>query len=197
VRRKAQDALPDKQLDNLDKVLVSADHLLGLINTILDIAKIEAGRMDVQPATFGPTRYGKIVVASGGNTPIVISGCANRAFGVAITRSPNAASSAPPPIAGPFTTHITGFELSSIPRNTEWNASPIWNTPSDVYSPTSIPPQNILHAESSTISFTSSRSATHAIPSASSRSIGSFNRLWSGRFNVMCVTPASTLCFTN
>jgi PAS domain S-box-containing protein len=54
VRRKAQGALPDKQLDNLDKVLASADNLLGLINTILDIAKIEAGRMDVQPATFSP-----------------------------------------------------------------------------------------------------------------------------------------------
>lgn len=52
VRRKASDALPEKQLDNLDKVLLSAEHLLGLINTILDIAKIEAGRMDVQPNSF-------------------------------------------------------------------------------------------------------------------------------------------------
>ncbi len=54
VQRKAMDSLPAKQLDNLDKVLASADHLLGLINTILDIAKIEAGRMDVQPTTFDP-----------------------------------------------------------------------------------------------------------------------------------------------
>jgi signal transduction histidine kinase len=54
VRRKAQGALPDKQLENLDKVLTSAEHLLGLINTVLDIAKIEAGRMDVQHTTFSP-----------------------------------------------------------------------------------------------------------------------------------------------
>ena len=54
VRRRAADSLPEKQVDNLDKVLVSAEHLLGLINTILDIAKIEAGRMDVQVATFDP-----------------------------------------------------------------------------------------------------------------------------------------------
>jgi signal transduction histidine kinase len=52
VRRKSGEALPQKQVENLDKVLVSADHLLRLINTVLDIAKIEAGRMDVQPTTF-------------------------------------------------------------------------------------------------------------------------------------------------
>jgi PAS domain S-box-containing protein len=52
VRRKAEGALPGKQLENLDKVLSSGEHLLGLINTVLDIAKIEAGRMDVQPSTF-------------------------------------------------------------------------------------------------------------------------------------------------
>jgi len=52
VRRKGAEALPQKQVENLDKVLVSADHLLRLINTVLDIAKIEAGRMDVQPTTF-------------------------------------------------------------------------------------------------------------------------------------------------
>jgi GAF domain-containing protein len=52
VRRKAEGALPEKQIDNLDKVLNSADHLLSLINTVLDIAKIEAGRMDVLAADF-------------------------------------------------------------------------------------------------------------------------------------------------
>jgi PAS domain S-box-containing protein len=52
VRRKAEGVLPDKQTDNLDKVLTSADHLLNLINTVLDIAKIEAGRMDVLAANF-------------------------------------------------------------------------------------------------------------------------------------------------
>lgn len=52
VKRKGVDSLPGKQINNLDKVLVSADHLLMLINTILDIAKIEAGRMDVQANSF-------------------------------------------------------------------------------------------------------------------------------------------------
>jgi len=48
VRRKSSGVLPDKQIENLDKVLSSGEHLLKLINTVLDIAKIEAGRMDAQ-----------------------------------------------------------------------------------------------------------------------------------------------------
>ncbi len=52
VRRKAEGVLPEKQTENLDKVLLSAEHLLNLINTVLDIAKIEAGRMDVLAANF-------------------------------------------------------------------------------------------------------------------------------------------------
>jgi signal transduction histidine kinase/CheY-like chemotaxis protein len=52
VKRKADGVLPEKQIENLDKVLTSSEHLLGLINTVLDIAKIEAGRLDVIPGKF-------------------------------------------------------------------------------------------------------------------------------------------------
>ncbi len=52
VRRKTEGLVPEKQTENLDKVLTSAEHLLSLINTVLDIAKIEAGRMDVIAANF-------------------------------------------------------------------------------------------------------------------------------------------------
>jgi len=72
VRRKAQGALPEKQTDNLDKVLVSAEHLLGLINTVLDIAKIEAGRMDVQAANFSPAQLLDMCTTTA--TPLLKSG---------------------------------------------------------------------------------------------------------------------------
>jgi signal transduction histidine kinase/HAMP domain-containing protein len=52
VRRKAEGLLPGRQLENLDKALRSADHLHGLINDVLDIAKIEAGRLDVLVSAF-------------------------------------------------------------------------------------------------------------------------------------------------
>jgi adenylate cyclase len=52
VMRRAKDVLPAKQHDNLGKILTSAEHLLSLINTVLDLSKIEAGRVDVHAAAF-------------------------------------------------------------------------------------------------------------------------------------------------
>jgi len=41
-----------KQADYVDDVLSSGQHLLNLINDILDLAKVEAGRMELQRTTF-------------------------------------------------------------------------------------------------------------------------------------------------
>jgi PAS domain S-box-containing protein len=51
VLSKAGPSLEPRQADNLRKVLASADALLRLINDILDLSKIEAGRMEVHAET--------------------------------------------------------------------------------------------------------------------------------------------------
>jgi signal transduction histidine kinase len=55
VMRRSQSVLPARQYENLEKILLSAEHLLMLINDILDLAKIEAGRLEVRRAEVDMT----------------------------------------------------------------------------------------------------------------------------------------------
>ena len=52
VMRRSRDVLEPRQYENLEKILVSAEHLLSLINDVLDLAKVEAGRTEVYPMEF-------------------------------------------------------------------------------------------------------------------------------------------------
>ncbi len=52
VLRRSGEQLPEVQQENLKKVLASSDHLLNLINDLLDLSKIEAGRMEVFTGNF-------------------------------------------------------------------------------------------------------------------------------------------------
>ncbi len=52
IQRRAGSLLPERHQENLTKIQHSADHLLDLINGIMDLAKIEAGRMDVNVERF-------------------------------------------------------------------------------------------------------------------------------------------------
>jgi len=59
-----------RQQDYLASVLSSAGHLLQLINDVLDLAKVEAGKMSFEPASFNPEKAIKEVCA-------VVHGLAN------------------------------------------------------------------------------------------------------------------------
>jgi PAS domain S-box-containing protein len=50
VMRRSKEQLEPKQYENLEKILSSGQHLLQLINAILDLAKVEAGRVEVTAA---------------------------------------------------------------------------------------------------------------------------------------------------
>ena len=52
VHRKAKGQLDARQVDNLERVLHSSEILMALINDILDLSKIEAGRLEVQAEAF-------------------------------------------------------------------------------------------------------------------------------------------------
>jgi signal transduction histidine kinase len=64
VLRKIEGQIENAQKENLHKVLVSAEHLLKLINGLLDLAKIEAGRMEVYAETFKIDEVVRIATAT-------------------------------------------------------------------------------------------------------------------------------------
>jgi len=64
VLRRTEGKIEQLQKDNLQKVLVSSEHLLSLINELLDLAKIEAGRMEVYAENFKLEEVVRIATAT-------------------------------------------------------------------------------------------------------------------------------------
>jgi len=63
VLKKLGDSLPARELDALQTVERAGKHLLTLINEILDLSKIEAGRVEMVPTTFDTVAAVQEVVA--------------------------------------------------------------------------------------------------------------------------------------
>jgi len=64
LREDAVDEGDTRTADDLDKVLNAARHLLGLINDVLDISKIEAGKMELYLETFDLAKTINEVIAT-------------------------------------------------------------------------------------------------------------------------------------
>src|SRR4051794_32873099 len=78
LQEEAEDTDANAFLPDLQRINAAGKHLLGLINDILDLSKIEAGRMDVDVSTFDIAQMVRDVeaivqplVEKNGNTLIV------------------------------------------------------------------------------------------------------------------------------
>jgi len=62
--RRLKGAIEERQFRNLENIQTSADNLLGLINEILDISRIEAGRIDLEPESVDLGQLAEECIAS-------------------------------------------------------------------------------------------------------------------------------------
>jgi signal transduction histidine kinase len=60
----AEDDGNDQYIDDINKIRDSGEHLLGLLNDILNMSKIEAGQMDMFLETFSLSKFLQSVVSS-------------------------------------------------------------------------------------------------------------------------------------
>ena len=85
----------EKQAEYLDDILSSGNHLLSLINDVLDLSKVEAGQVELELAPFSLQEALERGVVDGAR-----AGDEGRASQVTLARRPGRSTSSPATSAG-------------------------------------------------------------------------------------------------
>ena len=57
----SKDPLTDRQQESVSNIMMGGHHLLELINQVLELSKIEAGKLDLSIETVKPLPFSRIV----------------------------------------------------------------------------------------------------------------------------------------
>ena len=103
-------------LPDLSKIHTAGTHLLELINSVLDISKIESGKMDLYLESFSVAKTNQTITFAApadktfGDADFIVSAMATSGLPVSFTAAGNCSVTSP----SPGTVHLTGAGSCTI-----------------------------------------------------------------------------------